>query len=123
MRNAVEIRKETKPSQKGNKSRNKKRKLNTKRFLTVLIVAFFSIYFVYIMIWQQITISRKDNEIKALEEQITAATQQTEKLQQELDNLNDPEYLEKIAREKLNLVLPNERIFVDANKSNSNNND
>lgn len=75
------------------------------------------------MIWQQITISRKDNEIKALEEQITAATQQTEKLQQELDNLNDPEYLEKIAREKLNLVLPNERIFVDANKSNSNNND
>lgn len=123
MRNAVEIRKETKPSQKGKKSRNKKRKLNTKRFLTVLIVAFFSIYFVYIMIWQQITISRKDNEIKALEEQITAATQQTEKLQQELDNLNDPEYLEKIAREKLNLVLPNERIFVDANKSNSNNND
>ena len=88
-----------------------------------MIVAFFSIYFVYIMIWQQITISRKDNEIKALEEQITAATQQTEKLQQELDNLNDPEYLEKIAREKLNLVLPNERIFVDANKSNSNNND
>lgn len=123
MRNTMEIRKETKPSQKGNKSRNKKRKLNTKRFLTVLIVAFFSIYFVYIMIWQQITISRKDNEIKALEEQITAATQQTEKLQQELDNLNDPEYLEKIAREKLNLVLPNERIFVDANKSNSNNND
>ncbi len=123
MRNAVEIRKETKPSQKGRKSQKKKRRLNTRRFLTVLIVAFFSIYFVYIMIWQQITISRKDNEIKALEEQITAATQQTEKLQQELDNLNDPEYLEKIAREKLNLVLPNERIFVDANKSNSNNND
>ncbi|MBO5364889.1 MAG: septum formation initiator family protein, partial [Clostridia bacterium] len=45
------------------------------------------------------------------------AEQQTEKLEKELENLNDPEYLEKIAREKLGLVRPNERVFVDANQS------
>ena len=42
------------------------------------------------------------------------------KLEAELENLNDPAYLEKIAREKLGLVRPNERVFVDANKSETN---
>ena len=51
------------------------------------------------------------------------ATQQTEKLEAELENLNDPAYLEQIAREKLGLVRPNERVFVDANKSQANTSD
>lgn len=55
------------------------------------------------------TISKKNQEIDALQEKISAASQQTEKLQEELDNLNDPAYLERIAREKLGLVEPNER--------------
>ncbi|MBE5040254.1 FtsB family cell division protein [Ructibacterium gallinarum] len=100
-----------------------KRRLNLRRFLTVLLVFGFAVYFVYIMIWQQVTISRKNKEINALEEKISAANQQTEELQQQLDHLNDPEYLEQIAREKLGLVRPNERVFVDANKSEANQGD
>ena len=37
--------------------------------------------------------------------------------------MEDPEYIERIAREKLGLVRPNERVFVDANKSDSNQSD
>ena len=33
-----------------------------------------------------------------------------------MENLDDPEYLEKVAREKLGLIRPNERVFIDTNK-------
>lgn len=98
----------------------RKRKLNLKKFTIAILVLLFAIYFSYIMIWQQITISKKNGEINALRERIEAANTQTQKLEAELENLNDPEYLEKIAREKLGLIRPNERVFVDANKSQSN---
>lgn len=97
-----------------------KRRLNPKKFAIAILVVFFAIYFVYIMIWQQMTINLKNNEIDALNEKIEDATAQTEKLKAELENLDDPEYLEKIARERLGLIRSNERVFVDANKSESN---
>ncbi len=98
----------------------KNTKVNPRRFISVLVAVAFVLYFLYTMIWQQIVISNKGKEIDALEERISAAEQQKEKLEQELENLNDPEYLEKLAREKLGLVRPNERVFVDANQSDVN---
>ena len=70
------------------------------------------------MIGQQSTINRKNNEIRNLNEQITSANQETERLKEELENVNDPEYLERMAREKLGLVGPNERVYIDANSTN-----
>ena len=32
------------------------------------------------------------------------------------DNINSPEYIEEIAREKLGMYLPNERVFIDIGK-------
>ena len=29
------------------------------------------------------------------------------------DNINSPEYIEQIAREKLDMYLPNERVYID----------
>ncbi len=104
-----------KSDEKGNKP-----KLNKKKFVLAMVVIFFVIYFVYTMIWQQMMLSKKNRQIEQLQQEIQQATAQTEKLEKELSNLNDPDYLEKIAREKLGLVLPNERVFVDANKSEAN---
>lgn len=103
--------------------KTKKKKWKPQRVVTAVVVMVFALYFVYIMIWQQVTISKKNKEINALEEKVQTATQQTEKLEAELENLNDPAYLEQIAREKLGLVRPNERVFVDANKSQANTSD
>ena len=93
------------------------------RLLAVVLVGLFVLYFIYIMIWQQVMLSKKNKEIDALEEKISAATQQTEQLKEQLSSMEDPEYIERIAREKLGLVRPNERVFVDANKSDSNQSD
>lgn len=97
-----------------------KRKINPKRFITFVVVVVFLVYFLYTIIWQQMLIAKNTKEIDALTERISAAEQQKKKLQEELDNLNDPEYLEKVARDKLGLVRPNERVFVDANQSDEN---
>ncbi len=98
----------------------KKGKWNPARFLISFTVILFALYFIYIMIWQQISLSDKSRQIEQLQGEIEQANAQAEHLEQELENLNDPEYLEKIAREKLGLVRPNERVFVDANKSEAN---
>ncbi|MEE1012961.1 MAG: septum formation initiator family protein [Clostridia bacterium] len=103
--------------------KTQKKKWKPQQVVTAVVVMIFALYFVYIMIWQQVTISKKNKEINALEEKVQTATQQTEKLEAELENLNDPAYLEQIAREKLGLVRPNERVFVDANKSQANTSD
>ncbi len=110
----------THPTQSAPSSETRKTNINPRRFISMLVAVIFVLYFVYTMIWQQVVISKKGKEIEALEEKIAAAEQQTEKLEEELDNLNDPEYLEKIAREKLGLIRPNERVFVDANQSDVN---
>ena len=81
-------------------------------------VLVFCVYFVCMMIGQQSTINRKNNQIRNLNEQITSANQETERLKEELENVNDPEYLERMAREKLGLVGPNERVYIDANSTN-----
>lgn len=109
--------------QKNSGKSDPKKKLNVKRLAIVAAAAVFIIYFVYAMIAQQIALSNKNKEIQSLEEQVSAANTETERLQKELDNLEDPEYLERVAREKLGLVRPNERVFVDANKSKANSGD
>ena len=40
------------------------------------------------------------------------------RLKEELESVNDPEYLERMAREKLGLVSPNERVYIDENSGN-----
>lgn len=97
-----------------------KRNLNIKKLTIVAVAVVIAVNFVYVLIWQQVAITQKDREIEALKGRIATATEESERLSQEVENLNDPEYLEKIAREKLGLVRPNERVFVDSNKSEDN---
>ena len=96
------------------------RKLNIKKMAIAAVVAVVAIYFIYVLIWQQIAINSKNEEIERLNQQVISASEESEKLKQEVENLNDPEYLEKVARERLGLVRPNERVFVDSNKSEDN---
>ncbi len=90
---------------------------NIKKLAVCAVVVLAGIYFVYAMIWQHSMISQKDKELEDLRQSVEAANAETERLTQEVESLNDPEYIERIAREELGLVRPNERVFVDSNKS------
>ena len=88
-------------------------KINAKKFIVSFVVLVFSIYFICTVIGQQVTLNRKNVEIKALNEQIEEAGRETERLREELESVNDPEYMERMARERLGLVTPNERVYID----------
>ena len=93
-------------------------KINIKRMAVCAAVFLFIVYFICAVIGQQVRLNRKNDEIAALNENIEAASRETERLNKELENVNDPEYLERMAREKLGMVTPNERVYIDLSGSN-----
>lgn len=92
-------------------------KLNIKRLAVSAAVFVFCIYFICVTVSQQHTINIKQKEINELNSQIVSANSDTESLKNELESVNEPEYLERMAREKLGLVQPNERVYIDANSA------
>lgn len=73
-------------------------------------------YAVSIFVSQQQTLNNYKKEIKQCEEQICEAEETKESLIAMKENVNSPEYIEQIAREKLGMYLPNERVYIDIGK-------
>ena len=92
----------------------KKEKLLRNAFLRALIVG------IVMLIKQQINISHYRDDIKELSSKIEVAQSELEQnkqnLEEEINKSNSPEYIEKVAREKLGMYLQNERVYVDSNK-------
>lgn len=93
-------------------NRKSKKKLNISRLLFTGIV----VYFVSVFCVQQFRI----NEYKVKEEYynnaITELSQEKAEYEALASQSNTAEYIEKVAREKLGLVKPYEKIFMDINK-------
>lgn len=73
-------------------------------------------YVVSIFISQQQTLNTYKQEIQKCEEQIAEAKETKESLVAMKENVNSPEYIEQIAREKLGMYLPNEKVYIDIGK-------
>ena len=73
-------------------------------------------YVVSIFVSQQQTLNSYRQDIKKCEEQIAEAKETKEELIEMKENVNSPEYIEQIAREKLGMYLPNEKVYIDIGK-------
>ena len=71
------------------------------------------IYAIITFIKQQKILNTYDEQENNLKTQISEAKEYQDKLNEEKANVNSPEYIEAIAREKLDMYLPNERVYVD----------
>lgn len=80
-------------------------------FLLILIG-----YIIYTIISQQQTLNSYRAEEQRYSAQIQAQKEEQEQLKQTKANINSEEYVESIAREKLNMYLPNERVYIDMSK-------
>ena len=78
----------------------------------ILLIAV-GIYIISIFISQQQLLNTYQKEIGKYETQKQEAEETKESLVAMKDNVNSPEYIEAIAREKLDMYLPNERVYVD----------
>ena len=92
----------------------KKNKLLMNAFIIALII------WIVMLIKQQINISQYKDDIKDLSSKIEVAEKvlddYKQNLEQEKKNSDSLEYIEKLAREKLGMYLPNERVYVDSTK-------
>lgn len=92
----------------------KKNKLLIPFFLIALII------WGVVLIRQQKNITQYQKEINELNAKINVAQneldQNKQNLEEEINKSNSPEYIKKVAREKLGMYLQDERVYVDSNK-------
>ena len=84
--------------------------------LKKLLILIFAIYFIYTLIAQQKTLNSYARERERYNEQIEVAEDEQKELQEMKENINSDEYIEQIAREKLDMYYPNERVYIDTEK-------
>ena len=87
-----------------------------KKILKVIIILIVLSYFIYVIMKQQTTL----NSYKTEQDYVSAQIQEQQEYKNELAdmkaNINSDEFIEQIARDKLDMYLPNERVYADANK-------
>lgn len=91
---------------------SKRKKSKVYILVTLCVMA----YFAYLMIGQEQIIRDKSNQIASVNQKIEDEKSKTEELKKQKDQVNSPEYIEKIARDQLGMVKPDEKVFVDVNK-------
>ncbi len=87
-----------------------------KKIYKKIIIAIFIIYFVVTIISQQKTLNQYKTEASAYAKQLEAAKETNSDLQATKADINSTEYIEEVAREKLDMYLPNERVYIDMGK-------
>ena len=90
-----------------NKNKNKKSKIIILALLIFGVYAFVSLYNSYS------GIIKKQAEIAQLQAEQKAKLAESDELDYLLSEGGDKEYIEKIAREKLSYVAPDEKVFID----------
>lgn len=88
----------------------------SKQFFKKLLILLIGIYVISIFVNQQKTLDSYKNNQAYYAKQIQEQTEYKESLLAKKENLNSPEYIEEIAREKLDMYLPNEKIYIDQDK-------
>ena len=87
-------------------------KIILKRILLLAI----SVYVVYTLVSQQKLLNTYAKETEEYANQIEQATQNQTELNETLESLNSTNFIEGIARDKLDMYLPNERVYIDTSK-------
>lgn len=92
--------------------KNVKKNKRTKLYRNIILLIIF-INLAIIFVNQQKTLNSYKNEKVFYTKQLEEQQVLQEELTQTKQNVNSPEYIEKVAREKLGMYLPNERVYID----------
>ena len=88
---------------------------NGKLYKKLLILGI-GIYVICIFMNQQKSLATYKNQKEYYEELIAEQEQTNKELTELKENVNSKEYVEEMAREKLDMYLPNERVYIDVGK-------
>lgn len=90
-----------------------KKILNFKNLYIKVLVIIFVVYVISVLINQQSKLNNYKESQAYYQQKTEEAQQYQESLKALKDNINSPEYIEELAREKLDMYLPNERVYID----------
>ena len=90
--------------------------MKIKKIYKKLFFIIIAVYLIYIFVSQQKTINSYKTAQRYYSEQIVEKTAYKEVLCNKKNNTNSEEYIEEAAREKLDMYLPNERVYIDISK-------
>ena len=85
----------------------------TGKLLKRLIFIVISIYAIVTFFNQQKILNTYASNNKTLSTQIEEANKHQQELTEIKNNANSEEYIEELAREKLDMYLPNERVYIN----------
>ena len=86
---------------------------NIRKTLKILLFVVLVVYATITFFKQQKILNTYKVQARTVKSQIAEATEYQEELNEKKININSNEYIEKIAREKLGMYMPNERVYVD----------
>lgn len=82
--------------------------------VAVLLVLLLAVgLFVKALIAQEVKMREYRSQANELEQAIAAEESRLEQVRTEQEKVNTDEYIEGVARDKLGLVMPDEKVFVD----------
>ena len=87
-----------------------------KKTIIRLICVLVGIYAVYTLVAQQKLLNSYAAEKNEYTNQIYAAEKKQNELNTTLESINSTNYIEDVARNKLDIYLPNERVYIDITK-------
>ena len=91
-----------------------KKTIKTNKIYKKLLIVGVLLYIAYIFVGQQKTLNSYKSTQKYYSEQLNKQLAYQESLYQTKSNINSKEYIEQVAREKLDMYLPNERVYIDS---------
>lgn len=96
--------------------------MKKKLIIKKLIIFAFVIFFVGSYINQLITMRKIENEIATKQSQLEEIQEKNERLQEEVEkiNSNSADYLEKLARERLGMIKPGEKVVNSSDEKEAN---
>lgn len=86
----------------------------SKKIYKKLLIGAILLYVVLTLINQQSTLNQYTKESEKISAQLEDEKDYKEQLAKEKEEVNSLEFIEQTAREKLDMYLPNERVYVDA---------
>ena len=84
-----------------------------KKIYKKLVILLIAIYAIFTIINQQKTLNQYSKQTEELNQQIAEETQNKEELARQKENVDSLEFIEQMAREKLDMYYPNEKVYID----------
>ena len=84
------------------------------KLLKKIVITILVIYAITTFCNQQKILNTYAVNKEELESKITEAKKEQEELYKQKENVNSAEYIESIARDKLNMYFPNEKVYINS---------